>query len=663
MQGTSRPEVAMVRSNVLRFALAVVAVNCFAASPDELTRAIRSNDLRALKQLATAASVNQTGHRLATPLHYAAVIGSTESIKVLLAAGANVNARDNMEATPLILAAWSPERIRMLLAAGADPNARTKSGRTALMVAAGRSGSAAGVKLLLDAGADANAADEQNVTALIAASESGDDETIRMLLAKGADVRTSTKAGNTALHDAVTSNSVARVRLYLSKGADPNAANSFAGKVRHGEIALMKLTPLILASTHGSPEMVKALLAAGANPNAQDGRGLSPLMAAVSSENQDPGVIQALLAAGADPNAKDTYGDSALDWARKAGYTNTIRLLVAAGAKAREDAKAAVVPARTSMVSPRQAVDKSVDLLHRTSKEFFKQSGCVACHHQSIGSRALQTAAKAGVVLPADFKADQLASFTISRPFEPMLLQFIDPGGAVDTVAQTLLGFGSAGVPASPLTDAAVNYLAGKQTSDGSWIFFGISRPPIEESNISRTSMAVRAIRQYQWPARETEFDRQIARARAWLLRAEPRTSYEMAELLLGLHWSGASPKDLDRAAKRLLAAQRSDGGWAQNRHLDSDAYATGLALHALHETGRIEATDPRYRRGVDLLLRTQLDDGSWYVKSRAPKFQPYFQSGFPHDHDQWISAAATAYATMAIAPAMTPAPVVARRR
>jgi hypothetical protein len=51
----------------------------------------------------------------------------------------------------------------------------------------------------------------------------------------------------------------------------------------------------------------------------------------------------------------------------------------------------------------------------------------------------------------------------------------------------------------------------------------------------------------------------------------------------------------------------------------------------------------------VAFLLRTQLPDGSWHVASRAPKFQPYFQSGFPHDHDQWISGCATAWAAIAL--------------
>jgi hypothetical protein len=51
--------------------------------------------------------------------------------------------------------------------------------------------------------------------------------------------------------------------------------------------------------------------------------------------------------------------------------------------------------------------------------------------------------------------------------------------------------------------------------------------------------------------------------------------------------------------------------------------------------------------------MDTQWEDGSWYVRSRAPKFQPYFQSGFPYDHDQWISSTATSWAVRALVPAV----------
>ena len=107
--------------------------------------------------------------------------------------------------------------------------------------------------------------------------------------------------------------------------------------------------------------------------------------------------------------------------------------------------------------------------------------------------------------------------------------------------------------------------------------------------------------------------------------------------------------KSLGRA---LVAAQHQDGGWSQNPNLASDAYATGESLWALREAGVLSVSDPVYQRGVKFLLSTQWEDGSWYVRSRAVKFQPYFQSGFPFEHDQWISATATAWAVRALAPA-----------
>jgi hypothetical protein len=84
--------------------------------------------------------------------------------------------------------------------------------------------------------------------------------------------------------------------------------------------------------------------------------------------------------------------------------------------------------------------------------------------------------------------------------------------------------------------------------------------------------------------------------------------------------------------------------------NLGSDAHSTGFALHALRETRFLRAADLAHRRGVQYLLSTQYPDGSWHVRSRAVGFQPYFQSGFPFEHDQWISAAATGWVAEALA-------------
>ena len=82
------------------------------------------------------------------------------------------------------------------------------------------------------------------------------------------------------------------------------------------------------------------------------------------------------------------------------------------------------------------------------------------------------------------------------------------------------------------------------------------------------------------------------------------------------------------------------------------DAYATGQALAAISITQPDLVNNDAYRRGVNFLMQTREADGSWHVRSRAFGFQPYFESGFPHGNDQWISMAATAWAAMALIPA-----------
>ena len=117
----------------------------------------------------------------------------------------------------------------------------------------------------------------------------------------------------------------------------------------------------------------------------------------------------------------------------------------------------------------------------------------------------------------------------------------------------------------------------------------------------------------------------------------------------------------------RIVRTQRADGGWAQLPALESDAWATGTALYALNQAGGMPATDPVYQRGVAFLLRTQFEDGSWWVKSRTWAFQPHFDGQFPHGKDQWISQGAAGWATLALLPtlepvaAKTPAPTIAQ--
>jgi hypothetical protein len=118
--------------------------------------------------------------------------------------------------------------------------------------------------------------------------------------------------------------------------------------------------------------------------------------------------------------------------------------------------------------------------------------------------------------------------------------------------------------------------------------------------------------------------------------------------------WSRASDREIARQSQRLVKLQRAGGGWSQVPTMAPDAYATGQALYALHAAGTAP-TSPVYLKGVQYLLNTQLADGSWFVRSRAFPFQPYFDTGFPHGRDQFISAAATSWAVIALAYTLPP--------
>ena len=185
------------------------------------------------------------------------------------------------------------------------------------------------------------------------------------------------------------------------------------------------------------------------------------------------------------------------------------------------------------------------------------------------------------------------------------------------------------------------------------------SRPPIEDGDVFRTALGIRAITVYGAPGRSAEMQHRVAMAKAWLEAARVETAEDRNMQLLGLYWAGADPKATEALARNIRAKQRADGGWAQIDDLRSDAYATGQTLYALAYAAANPTTDPAYQRGVKFLLSTQHADGSWYVASRSPKFQPYFESGSPYGHDQWISSMATGWATAALAYAIeSPAPV-----
>ncbi len=626
---------------------------------DQMFAAIRANQLDELNRLAAAGGANAKDKLQTTPLHYAALYGNATSMKVLLEAGADANAQDNREATPLLYAAYSFEKTKLLVEHGARVKVAAKNGMSPLDIAAVVHGNAPTVRYLLEHGAKVTppaSATRRGSYVLTDAAERGDPETLKLLLAHGGNVTVLDGFGQAALMGAAGGDPLSECEEkmdLLLPGSDVNNLNTFAGKVKNGPISLTHMNALMFAAPACGPAVVAKLVKAGAHVNEQDVKQLTALMRAVSTDSVDLPTVKALLAAGADVNLKDQNGETALDWARKYGNPDVEKVLVAAGGT---HGAPKVPPVRPAEYQPTaaQAAQQGAALLSKTMEQFWPAGGgCVACHAQPLAARAYVAMKEAGMKPPETMKKMFTDGMMTVRPWTLNTAPFLQTGGGdYDSMLYELDAMADLNAERNQTTDAMLHYLATRQERSGEWARFPIDvRPPLQQSSISRTAVALRAFKTYGWPARQDEFNERIARAKHWLLEAKADTSYEKADRLLGLYYAEATESDLREAARQLIAARRSDAGWAQTQYLESDAYATGMALYALRVTGQMKVSDPIYKAGVDYLLKSQLPDGSWYVRSRAMKLQPYFQSGFPYDHDQWISTAGTAWAVTAIAP------------
>jgi squalene cyclase len=253
-----------------------------------------------------------------------------------------------------------------------------------------------------------------------------------------------------------------------------------------------------------------------------------------------------------------------------------------------------------------------------------------------------------------------IAAWTPAK--ENLLQNYCRVGGFVANVSYGLIGLGDEKYQPNELTDAVAHCLASEQEPDGSWNITDI-RPPLGISRIKWTALCMRALQLYAPAGSTSAYRLKIERAKKFLLAAKATRTQDLAFQILGLQWAGAGEAVIRPIAKRLSSEQRPDGGWAQIATMQPDAYATGQAMFALHEGAGWNPTDAVYQRGVEYLRRTQLADGSWHVRSRAFGFQPYFETGFPHGRDQFISSAATGWAVIALAPVIEELPKMAKAK
>ena len=158
-----------------------------------------------------------------------------------------------------------------------------------------------------------NARDKSGMSVLEQAASSNNIEVVRLLLAKGADVNIVDECGYTALLNAAGNGdrNAPLVKLLLEHGARVNVKSGDTAEiVKNGPIALGHLTPLQAAAGQGNYEAVEALVKAGADLNTKDVRNATPLVFAVATDHANPEIVKLLLARGADRAP-------ALDWVRR----------------------------------------------------------------------------------------------------------------------------------------------------------------------------------------------------------------------------------------------------------------------------------------------------------------------------------------------------------
>jgi len=328
----------------------------------------RDNVAAAQLLLEHGARVDALDNDHSTPLHFASKHGNPETARLLLEHGADVHALDDNHSTPLHFASkdGNAEAVRLLLEHGADVHALDDNHSTPLHFAS-KDGNAETVRLLLEHGADVHALDNNHATPLHFLSQHGDDGTARVMLEHhGAIVDARDDEDSTPLHVASECGNAKVARLLLEHGANIHVRNkkdqtpqhllstTWSDKTLDDDIDTIRFflghgvdvdavdnnhsTLLHRASYNGAVEVVQLLLECGANINARNKEGHTPLHRVLvelgdGARTSFFDTIQLLLDHGADVDALDDAQSTPLHVASKYGSAKATRLLLERGAK------------------------------------------------------------------------------------------------------------------------------------------------------------------------------------------------------------------------------------------------------------------------------------------------------------------------------------------
>ncbi|XP_073932962.1 ankyrin repeat and KH domain-containing protein 1 isoform X11 [Castor canadensis] len=345
---------------------------------------------------------NENGH---TPLMEAASAGHVEVARVLLEHGAGINTHSNeFKESALTLACYKGhlDMVRFLLEAGADQEHKTDEMHTALMEAC-MDGHVEVARLLLDSGAQVNMPADSFESPLTLAACGGHVELAALLIERGANLEEVNDEGYTPLMEAAREGHEEMVALLLAQGANINAQTEETQEtaltlaccggfsevadflIKAGaDIELGCSTPLMEASQEGHLELVKYLLAAGANVHATTATGDTALTYACENGHTD--VADVLLQAGADLEHESEGGRTPLMKAARAGHLCTVQFLISKGANVN----------RATANNDHTVVSLACAGGHLAVVELLLAHGADPTHRLKDGSTMLIEAAKGG---------------------------------------------------------------------------------------------------------------------------------------------------------------------------------------------------------------------------------------------------------------------------
>ena len=286
-----------------------------------LFQSIRSGSAAELQQqLENGANANDTldGY---SALMAATLSGSVDQMQVLIDHGANVNYQAPDTTTALWLAVPDYDKTKLLLDHGADVNHKIE-GYGVLVKLAAMPGTINIFHLLIDRGASLKSSAPDNYL-LYSAAASGDTAIVGFLLRNGFNVNDSIAVGDYPINNALLYLSFDVLKMLVDNGANVNVRQW----IPFGLDALKGFTPLMFAAVANDKPSILYLLEHGADPNARNKQGYTPLMLFVQSDSEDPEMALAFIKHGAIVSQEALDGTDALYYARQKGNTPTVVLL------------------------------------------------------------------------------------------------------------------------------------------------------------------------------------------------------------------------------------------------------------------------------------------------------------------------------------------------